>query len=140
MRRLKEGVLLLMTDALSDWFTTHYNTDDEEALNRLLSLENQEDFDSFIAQERSTLALKDDDTTLIIVKLSDTDQSDETEESSADEPHYYPALPPILYIDNHERYELHFPPPIPTVVDIRNETDDNRKSNFFVKLNFRFRR
>lgn len=57
----------LMTDALSDWFIDASPSKRES----LLNIRNHADYESFIDNERQLLALKDDDTTMVILKIQE---------------------------------------------------------------------
>lgn len=62
--------LLMMTDALAEWFVNHYEWYDRSgALNSLLSLRDQKDFKHFVNSRRDTDDINNDDTSLIIVRL-----------------------------------------------------------------------
>lgn len=69
---IKEGVMLLMTDALSDWFIKKGN-EDANVIERLKSLRNHEDFESLIDEELSSGYLKDDDMALILLEIEKDD-------------------------------------------------------------------
>ncbi|MDE6134443.1 MAG: hypothetical protein K2F79_02590 [Muribaculaceae bacterium] len=75
-----------MTDALSEWFVKHFDRNDESgALNSLLSMDSQEDFESFVRSMRDVEAINDDDTSMIVVRLEADDvcpelQSDQESE------------------------------------------------------------
>ncbi|MBR5698015.1 MAG: protein phosphatase 2C domain-containing protein [Prevotella sp.] len=58
---------VLMTDALSDWFL---ETTIEKRKN-LLSIRSHADFETFVDKERQQLLLKDDDTTIIVLKIKE---------------------------------------------------------------------
>lgn len=61
----------LMTDALSDWFIEA----PPEKRKELLNIHSHSEFEAFIDQERQMMALKDDDTTMLILKV-ENDGSD----------------------------------------------------------------
>ena len=65
---------LLMTDALSDWFLSAT----DEKRKKLLEIKTHEEFVKFVEDERQARALKDDDTTLLILKI----ESEESESLS----------------------------------------------------------
>ena len=71
---IKEGVLLLMTDALSDWFIKKRN-EEADVVERLKSLRNHEDFKSLIDEELSNGSLKDDDMALVFLEIEKDDNS-----------------------------------------------------------------
>ena len=56
---------VLMTDALSDWFIE--TTQEKRA--RLLGINSHSDFEAIINRERELQALKDDDTTIVFLKI-----------------------------------------------------------------------
>lgn len=64
--------LVLMTDALSDWFIEANNKDRKE----LLSIRTHEDFANFANKERKQMFLKDDDTTMVVLQLKDNNRND----------------------------------------------------------------
>lgn len=57
--------LALMTDAISDWFikATAYNRE------RLLNIKKHQDYEDLVNSERQNQALKDDDTTIVVLKI-----------------------------------------------------------------------
>ena len=57
--------IALMTDALSDWFIDASPTKREN----LLKIRNHSDYESFIDNERQVMAIKDDDTTMVVLKI-----------------------------------------------------------------------
>ena len=59
--------LVLMTDALSDWFIATSPKERE----KLLHVLTHKEFEGFVDKKRQEGALKDDDTTLLILKLED---------------------------------------------------------------------
>lgn len=59
--------LVLMTDAISDWFLS--DKTDNEKRKELLSLANHQDYERFINEERQLGNLKDDDTSMLVLKL-----------------------------------------------------------------------
>ena len=69
---IKEGVMLLMTDALSDWFIKKRN-EETNVIERLKSLRSHEDFKSLIDEELSNGSLKDDDMALILLEIEQDD-------------------------------------------------------------------
>ena len=72
---------VLMTDALSDWFI---ETTPEKRKN-LLCIKNHSDFESIIDKERQQLALKDDDTTILFLKIYEDDNKEITFYSSPEQ-------------------------------------------------------
>ncbi len=57
----------LMTDALSDWFIEATPAKRKE----LLNIHSHSEYEAFIDKERQMMALKDDDTTMLILKVED---------------------------------------------------------------------
>lgn len=57
----------LMTDALSDWFLS--DATNQSSKKQLLSILNHQDFEKFINNERQMGNLKDDDTTMLVLKI-----------------------------------------------------------------------
>lgn len=70
----------LMTDALSDWFLEA----SQEKRKELLNLSNHKDYEIFIDQERQKMILKDDDTTLLILRIEHNDNENLEFQSSPD--------------------------------------------------------
>lgn len=70
----KAKYFLLMTDALSDWFIGENATVEQKK--KLLNIETHEDFKLFIDKIREDGALKDDDTTVLIITLEQDDSSE----------------------------------------------------------------
>lgn len=66
---VNNGYILLMTDALSDWFIKKYK-ENPFIVDVLWSINNHHEFQDFIHKERFSYNLKDDDITLIIIKLT----------------------------------------------------------------------
>lgn len=65
---LEEGVFYLMTDALAEWFLNGK----KDAVHELDMLDgNYETFLEFVNKERNSGKLKDDDTTLLIIRLTE---------------------------------------------------------------------
>lgn len=56
---------VLLTDAISDWFIKA----DSNKRKALVELQNPQDFQSFIDAERANNAMKDDDTTAVVIKV-----------------------------------------------------------------------
>lgn len=72
---LQEGFILLMTDALSDWFLRAYQKD-TSIIDRLWFLDSHEQFMTLVEnerdkfdEERQTFSLKDDDVALLMLKV-----------------------------------------------------------------------
>ena len=70
---VKEGVLLLMTDALSDWFIKTIHEEDD-VIGQIKNLHTHEDFKSLIDKELSNGSLKDDDMALILVEIENDEE------------------------------------------------------------------
>lgn len=70
---IQDGILLMMTDALSDWFIKYYE-EDKSLLNRLLSLNNHREYKEFCNNELALGRLHDDDCALLIAEISNTDK------------------------------------------------------------------
>lgn len=64
--------LLLMSDALSDWFIKEYK-ENPDVLEKLLTLKTHKDFEEFVISERANKKLDDDDTTMMIVSVYDVE-------------------------------------------------------------------
>lgn len=62
----------LMTDALSDWFIEAT----PEKRRELLNIKSHSEYEAFIDQERQLMTLKDDDTTMLILKVEDDGRED----------------------------------------------------------------
>lgn len=69
---LQNGVLLMMTDALSDWFIKYYE-EDKSILSKILALDSHKKYKDFCNIELATGRLHDDDCTLIIAKIENAD-------------------------------------------------------------------
>jgi hypothetical protein len=69
LQSLDHPLLLCMTDALGQWFLKKYQSD-TYALEMLLSLQNKDDMQKFISILRKNHAIRNDDTTLIVVDCS----------------------------------------------------------------------
>jgi serine/threonine protein phosphatase PrpC len=66
----KEGdIFLLATDALAEWILKSYENN-EEKWQELLTVKTQEEFEEIIKELRETDSIKNDDTTLVRVKVS----------------------------------------------------------------------
>lgn len=65
---------VLMTDALSDWFIEAT----PENRKRILNISNHSDFESFVNHERQESFLKDDDTTMLLLKIETNEHDDIT--------------------------------------------------------------
>ena len=74
---LEEGVFVMMTDALAEWFLQAKDDTPENKFKILLNLTSQEEFVSLIAKKRSEKTgqnesvLHDDDVTLMIIEIDD---------------------------------------------------------------------
>ncbi len=64
---LIEGTFYLMTDALAEWVYKFK----EEAFHKFSILQNQSDFEQFIQETREKKEINDDDTTLMIIQISE---------------------------------------------------------------------
>jgi hypothetical protein len=99
--------LLMMTDALSEWFVKHFDRNDEsEALNCLISLSTQDDFEEFVRSKRLSAEMDDDDTSLLIVRIESTDKEldaqCENQELSEDEVNKLNGTQENLICDSNE--------------------------------------
>lgn len=65
---VKEGVMLLMTDALSDWFIKTIQ-EDNNVIGKIKDLHTHEDFKLLVDEELSNGSLKDDDMALILLEI-----------------------------------------------------------------------
>ena len=72
---LEDGVLLLMTDALSDWFIKYYE-EDHTLLNRLMAVNSHQEYKDLCNNELAMGRLHDDDCALIICKVENTTNPD----------------------------------------------------------------
>lgn len=68
---LSDGTMLLMTDALSDWFISCYEKD-KNTLDRVLSINNHTDFKSFCDEELASGRLHDDDCAMLRIIVTDS--------------------------------------------------------------------
>lgn len=75
---LDSGWIVLMTDAISDWFVKQYNLG-EDPLEQLLKLENNSDFDQLVDKECKLGRMKSDDTSVILISISNYDALKKTE-------------------------------------------------------------
>lgn len=74
--------LLMMTDALSEWFVKHFKRNDEsEVLKQLTALEDQQQFEDFVKSQRVGEIMNDDDTAIIIVRIEDENDSTANEQT-----------------------------------------------------------
>ncbi|MBE9014966.1 hypothetical protein IQ272_02120 [Chroococcidiopsidales cyanobacterium LEGE 13417] len=62
-------IFLLATDALSQWLISDYEAQGED-WKKMFYFQNQHDFDCFINQLRQQKIIKNDDTTLVVIKVS----------------------------------------------------------------------
>ena len=67
---LSECTLLVMTDALAEWFAKLDNIE-ENAMPKLKGLSSHEQFSEFVSDLRKKRELKDDDTTLLVIEITD---------------------------------------------------------------------
>ena len=72
---IEDGILMLMTDALSDWFIKYYE-EDKSLLNRLLLLNNHKEYKELCNSELASGRLHDDDCALLIVKIDNAKDTD----------------------------------------------------------------
>lgn len=78
--KVEEGTFLMMTDALAEWFISSPHDSIENKFSRLIGIDNQEEFDDFINEERArklddnTSPLHDDDVTLIVLNIESTEE------------------------------------------------------------------
>ena len=78
---LDSGWIVLMTDAISDWFVKQYNLG-EDPLEQLLKLENNSDFDQLVDKECQLGRMKSDDTSVILISISNDDALKKTDHNS----------------------------------------------------------
>ncbi|RFZ90004.1 hypothetical protein D0C36_23540 [Mucilaginibacter conchicola] len=69
---LQNGTFYLMTDALADWFLTK----GEDAIHLINVWEGQKDFERFVDLARRDRQLGDDDSAILIIKVSDAETAD----------------------------------------------------------------
>jgi serine/threonine protein phosphatase PrpC len=62
-------IFLLATDALSQWILTDYEAQGQE-WKKMFTLQNQHDFASFVNELRQQKLIKNDDTTLVLIRVS----------------------------------------------------------------------
>ncbi|MGL5921349.1 hypothetical protein [Chroococcidiopsis sp.] len=62
-------IFLLATDALSQWLISDYEAQGED-WKKMFQFQRQQDFDRFINQLRQQKLIKNDDTTLVLIKVS----------------------------------------------------------------------
>lgn len=62
-------IFLLATDALSQWLLSDYEVQGED-WKKMFQFQRQQDFDRFINQLRQQKLIKNDDTTLVLIKVS----------------------------------------------------------------------
>ena len=67
---LSDCTLLVMTDALAEWFDKLDNIE-ENAMPKLKGLSSHEQFSEFVSDLRKKRELKDDDTTLLVIGITD---------------------------------------------------------------------
>jgi hypothetical protein len=65
---LVEGTFYLMTDALAEWFFNEKET----AIEKIKKWKSQDDYIDFIADERADKLLKDDDSAIMIIEVSES--------------------------------------------------------------------
>lgn len=72
----REGILIMATDALSDWIVERRDLDIESVLHELMGFANHEQYDNFVDSIRNNslpTKLKDDDTTFVALEFSDVE-------------------------------------------------------------------
>ncbi|MFK8276289.1 hypothetical protein ACI76Y_11530 [Capnocytophaga cynodegmi] len=74
--KIKEGTFFLMTDALSEWFISEMKKDVKNAVDLLVNIENQEDFLKIIREQRDENLLKNDDSTVLIIEVTNDEQEE----------------------------------------------------------------
>ncbi len=67
---LKPGILFLLTDALSEWFTKEY-AENPTLVEQLWALDSHKVFMELVEDARETDAMKDDDVALMMLKVED---------------------------------------------------------------------
>lgn len=67
---MEKGWILMMTDALSDWFIMQYNAGNNP-LNKLLEIESPDEFEIFINNEYHAGRIKSDDTSMLLFNICD---------------------------------------------------------------------
>lgn len=78
--KAEEGTFLMMTDALAEWFISSPHDSIENKFSRLIGIDNQEEFEDFINEERerklddNTSPLHDDDVTLIVLNIESLEE------------------------------------------------------------------
>lgn len=78
--------ILMMTDALSEWFVRHFKRNQEsEILKQLTSLEDQQQFENFVKSQRIGEIMNDDDTAIIIVRIEEEKDPIENEQNQTSE-------------------------------------------------------
>lgn len=75
---LDSGWIVLMTDAISDWFVKQHNLG-EKPLEKLLNLENNSDFEQLVDKECQFGRMKSDDTSVILISISNDDALKKTD-------------------------------------------------------------
>lgn len=89
---LADGTILMMTDALAEWFVNNFRKDNaREIMARLHDISGDDDFRAFVESERA-LGLHDDDTSMILIRIGERLESGEPE--TVPRRVYLPALPP----------------------------------------------
>ena len=68
---LRDGTFYLMTDALAEWFLK----EKEAAIEKIENLHKQIDFEKFVKEERSSKKLGNDDSAILIIKVSQVKNS-----------------------------------------------------------------
>ena len=87
--QLDSGWVVLMTDALSDWFIKQHNQG-FDPFNTLIALNNNSEFEAFVENEYNAGRLKSDDTSVIIIDTTDYSQKQNNELNAlADSNNYF---------------------------------------------------
>lgn len=68
---IENGTFYMMTDALAEWFVNQKET----ALSKMDGISNQLEFETLVKKERAKERLKDDDCSLLKIKLSEADKN-----------------------------------------------------------------
>lgn len=67
----KEGIIVIMSDAMSNWFIRQYN-EDMNPVQQLLKIENDEDFETFVEAQYKQNLLDSDDESFILLQVDET--------------------------------------------------------------------
>lgn len=126
---IQEGVLIMATDALSDWISEICHLENFEALlEELISISSHKDYDKFIDSKRihaDPVKIKDDDTTFIALKIQDIENLGISFDLG-----FAKDLPTLIALEDgddlQESQELEV---APLVNKIENENNDNSENN-----------